>query len=59
MGVATGASGTTVKNTNIVVKGPGVDPLANDKLQTYVVNAPTLLQINAKLDARFDDPTYY
>lgn len=50
-------SGVVVKNGTIVVTTTFTGE--NSKIDTYVSNKPTIADIEAKYDDRFDDPSYY
>lgn len=56
---------TKVKSANDIKNGTtvvGCKPTGfsnKDILNTYVLNTPTLNDIQSKFDARFDDPSYY
>lgn len=52
-------SGNEIKNGTTVVSTKPTGPTSNDKLNTYVSNKPTIANIEAKYDARFDHPRYY
>ena len=48
-----------IKNGTLVVSTKVTGPTENDKLNTYVLNTPTIEEIEDKYDDRFDDVTYY
>lgn len=52
-------SSEDIKNGTIVCTTQPTGPTAKDKIDTYVSNKPVIADIEAKYDARFDDPTYY
>ena len=48
-----------IKNGTVVVSTKPTGSTVKDKIDTYVSNKPEIADIEAKYDARFDDPTYY
>ena len=52
-------SANDIKNGTIVVGCKPTGFSDKDILNTYVLNTPTLNDIQSKFDARFDDPSYY
>lgn len=55
--IAVAVSGQPIKNRTIVVSATVTgEYLTQDN---FVVNTPTIAEIQDKYDARFDDPRYY
>jgi len=52
-------SANDIKNGTVVVGCRPTGYSDKDVLNTYVLNTPTLSDIQSKYDARFDDPSYY
>lgn len=52
-------SANPIKNGTTVVSCKRTGLSANDLLNTSVKNTPTISDIEAKYDNRFDDPAYY
>lgn len=48
-----------IKNGTLLVSTKRTGPTEEDKLDTYVMNTPTITDIENKYDERFDDPSYY
>ena len=60
MPMITGASGTTVKHGSITIKTPGKEGnIVFQRINTYVTNKPILADVDAKLDGKFDNVSYY
>lgn len=49
----------SIKNGSAVVGCKVTGFSSNDLLNTYVLNTPSIDQIESKYDSRFDDPSYY
>ena len=52
-------SANAIKNGTVVVSCKKTGLSAKDLLNTSVKNTPTISDIEAKYDNRFDDPAYY
>ena len=52
-------TGAVIKNGTLVLGGLPTGPQANMKNNANVTNKPVITDIQAKYDARFDDPRYY
>lgn len=52
-------SSNPIKNGTSVVGCKKTGFSSNDLLNTYVLNTPTITDIESKYDNRFDDPSYY
>ena len=52
-------TGAVIKNGTLVLGGLPTGPQANMKNNDNVTNKPVITDIQAKYDARFDDPRYY
>ena len=52
-------TGAVIKNGTLVLGGLPTVPQANMKNNDNVTNKPVITDIQAKYDARFDDPRYY
>ena len=55
--IAVAISGQPIKNRTIVVSATTTGEYGT--LNSYVTNKPTIADIEAKYDDRFDDPRYY
>ena len=52
-------SANSIKNGTTIVGCKVTGFTSNDLLNSSVKNTPTISDIQAKYDARFDDPAYY
>lgn len=52
-------SANPIKNGTAVVSCKVTGPTSKDLLNSSVKNTPTIGEIEAKYDNRFDDPAYY
>jgi len=52
-------TGAVIKNGTLVLGGLPTGPQANMKNNDKVSNKPAIADIQAKYDARFDEPRYY